>query len=215
MAAQVIPTAFLSIAAAGFVVAFLHAATPTHWLPFVLVGRAQGWSRRRTLGVTAVAGLSHSLFTATLGLAVTGIGLMIEPQLGRLFPRVVGGALVLLGLFYLLRHSLRPAQAVGEGRAVRRYGSDAAATWGLVALLAFTPSEAVLPIYLANVDQGWPGFVVLSVVLTAATTAGMLLFTGLFMAGVDRLRLDRLERYELLLVGAALCVFGLFVALGA
>ena len=209
----VIPTAFFSIVAAGFVVAFLHAATPTHWLPFVLVGRAQGWSRRRPLGVTAMAGLSHSLFTATLGLAVTAVGLMIEPQLGRLFPRVVGGALVLLGLFYLLRHSLR-VEPMDQGRALRRYGSDAAATWGLVALLTFTPSEAVLPIYLANVDQGWLGFVSLSVVLTAATTAGMLLFTGLFMAGVDRLKLDRLERYELLLVGAALCLFGLFVAVG-
>jgi hypothetical protein len=206
-------SAFSSIIVAGFVVAFLHAATPTHWLPFVLVGRAQGWSRGRTLGVTAVAGLGHSLFTATLGMAVTGIGLMIEPQLGRLFPRVAGGALVLLGLFYLVRHSLRPPHAAADAGAVRRYGSDSAAVWGLIALLTFTPSEAVLPVYLANVDQGWVGFAFLSLVLTCATTAGMLLFTTLFLAGANRLKLDRLERYELLLVGATLCAFGLFVAL--
>ena len=33
----------LSLGGAGFVTAFLHAALPTHWLPFTLVGRAQGW----------------------------------------------------------------------------------------------------------------------------------------------------------------------------
>lgn len=205
--------AFASIIIAGFVVAFLHAATPTHWLPFVLVGRAQGWSRGRTLGVTAVAGLGHSLFTALLGLAVTGVGLAIEPQLGRLFPRFVGGALVLLGLFYLVRHSLAPSRAADDAETVRRYGSDRAAVWGLIALLTFMPSEAVLPIYLANIEAGWSGFALLSVVLTGATTAGMLLFTGLFMAGADRLKLGRLEHYELLLVGATLCAFGLFVAI--
>jgi len=206
-------SSFASIITAGFVVAFLHAATPTHWLPFVLVGRAQGWSRGRTLSVTAVAGLGHSLFTALLGLMVTGVGLAIEPQLGKLFPRVVGCALVLLGVFYLIRHSLGPPRAPAEAGVERRYSSDAAAVWGLVALLTFMPSEAVLPIYLTSIDAGWTGFAVLSAVLTFATTAGMLLFTVVFMAGASRLKLGRLERYELLLVGATLCVFGLFVAL--
>jgi nickel/cobalt exporter len=207
-------SAFASIITAGFVVAFLHAAMPTHWLPFVLVGRAQNWSRGRTLGVTALAGMGHSLFTAVLGLAVTAAGLAIEPQLGRLFPRIVGCALVLLGLFYVIRHSqgTRASNAVGEAGAPRRYRSDAAAVWGLLALLTFMPSEAVLPIYLANINAGWAGFAVLSVVLTGATTVGMLLFTALFMAGASRLKLGRLERYELLLVGVTLCLFGLFVA---
>ena len=205
--------AFASIVAAGVVVAFLHAATPTHWLPFVLVGRAQAWSRARTLGVTALAGLGHSLFTAALGLAVTGVGLMVEPQLGRLFPRLVGLGLIGFGVFYIVRHARRPAETLAPAQPVRRYGSDAAAVWGLVALLTFTPSEALLPVYLANVDQGWQGFATLSVVLTTATTVGMLLFTSLFMAGAHWLRLERLARYELLLVGAILCAFGLYVAL--
>jgi hypothetical protein len=204
---------FASIIAAGVVVAFLHAATPTHWLPFVLVGRAQAWSRARTLGVTALAGLGHSLATASLGLAVTGVGLIIEPQLGRMFPRLIGAGLIAFGVFYLVRHARRPADAAAAAQPVRRYGSDSAAVWGLVALLTFTPSEALLPVYLANVDQGWQGFATLSLVLTSATTAGMLLFTSLFMAGADWLKLERLARYELLLVGATLCAFGLFVAL--
>ncbi|MEI6862445.1 MAG: hypothetical protein WCL04_09365, partial [Verrucomicrobiota bacterium] len=49
--------ALTSIAATGFTVAFFHAAIPTHWLPFVLVARARGWSRAKPLAVTFCAGL--------------------------------------------------------------------------------------------------------------------------------------------------------------
>jgi nickel/cobalt exporter len=41
--------AILAIATTGFTVAFFHAAIPTHWLPFVVASRAQGWTRARTL----------------------------------------------------------------------------------------------------------------------------------------------------------------------
>jgi nickel/cobalt exporter len=45
-------TVLTTIAATGFSVAFFHAAIPTHWLPFVLVSRARGWSRSaKTLAV--------------------------------------------------------------------------------------------------------------------------------------------------------------------
>ena len=206
-------SAFLPVVTAGFAVAFFHAATPGHWLPFVLVGRAQGWSRGRTLGVTAIAGLGHAIFTAVLGLALASAGAMIEPRIGEFFPRVVGGVLIALGLYYLVRHQRRSTierAAAGQGR---RYGSDAAAVAGLLALLTFSPSEAVLPIYLANIGQGLLSFLVLAAALTVAAVSGMLVFTALFLAGADRLRLDRLERYELAMVGAGLCLIGLIVAL--
>jgi hypothetical protein len=202
-----------SLVVAGFAVAFLHAATPTHWLPFVLVGRAQGWRSRRTLGVTAVAGLGHSLFTAFLGVAVTGVGVFMGERLGEVFPRLVSAGLIGLGLYYLIRYVLRPPHHADAPP--RRYGSDAAAIAGLVLLLTFTPSEAVLPVYLANLQHGWTGFLVLSAALTLATTAGMVAFTALFMAGAQRLKLERLERYELVLVGLGLCAIGVLVALEA
>ena len=42
-------TSFIALGASGLAVAFIHAAIPTHWLPFIVVARAQGWSRGRTL----------------------------------------------------------------------------------------------------------------------------------------------------------------------
>lgn len=202
-------TFFASIAATGFAVAFLHAALPTHWLPFVLVGRAQKWSTGRTLGVTLLAGLGHVGLTIALGLGLVVAGLALEPKLGGLFHWVVGGMMVAVGLFYIARG--RHNHAVPEaGR--RIYASDRAAIVALVTLLTLSPCEAFLPYYLAGMQHGWQAFVVLSAVLMAATSAGMLIFTSLSLAGFKRLGLQWVERYEETILGAALILVGVAVA---
>jgi nickel/cobalt transporter (NicO) family protein len=195
-----------SVAATGFAVAFLHAALPTHWLPFVLVGRGRGWSTSRTLGVAALAGLGHVVLTIGLGLAVVGAGVALEDRLGHVFAPAAGGLTAALGVWYMLRkpHAHGPART--------RYGSDRAAVAGLVALLSLSPCEAFLPLYLANIGHGWLMFGLLSLVLLAATAAGMLLFTALSLAGVSRLNLSGLERHESKILGAVLIAVGVAVA---
>ena len=202
-------TFFVSIAATGFVVAFLHAALPTHWLPFVLVGRAQKWSTGRTLGVTLLAGLGHVALTILLGLVLVLAGLALQPSLGSVFHWIVGGLMVAVGVFYVVRS--RRAHALPEaGR--KTYGSDRAAIAALVTLLTLSPCEAFLPYYLAGMEHGWQAFLLLSLVLMVATAAGMLIFTSLSLAGFKRLGLQWVERYEQTILGAALILVGLAVA---
>src|SRR5204863_3812408 len=94
---------FTTIAITGFTVAFFHAAIPTHWLPFVLTARAQRWNHAKALGITALAGSGHVVFTAVLGLLLTLFGFALHEKIGNWFPRIAGGALVVFGLFYLYR----------------------------------------------------------------------------------------------------------------
>ena len=94
---------FTTIAITGFTVAFLHAAIPTHWLPFVLTARVQKWNRSKTLFVTALAGSGHVLFTAVLGLFVAWFGIALNDKYGGWFPWIAGGALVLFGLYYVIQ----------------------------------------------------------------------------------------------------------------
>ncbi|WP_395445423.1 hypothetical protein [Caulobacter sp. UC70_42] len=202
-------TFFTSIAVTGFAVAFLHAALPTHWLPFVLVGRAQKWSTGRTLGVTLLAGLGHVGLTIALGLGLVVAGLALEPRLGGLFHWVVGGLMVAVGLFYIARG--RHNHALPEASR-RSYASDRAAIIALVTLLTLSPCEAFLPYYLAGMQHGWQAFLVLSAVLLAATSAGMLIFTSLSLAGFKRLGLQWVERYEETILGVALVLVGFAVA---
>ncbi|ALL14684.1 hypothetical protein [Caulobacter henricii] len=202
-------TFFASIAATGFAVAFLHAALPTHWLPFVLVGRAQKWSTGRTLGVTLLAGLGHVGLTIVLGLALVMAGLALQPSLGGIFHWIVGGLMVAVGLFYVFRS--RHSHALPEASR-RTYASDRAAVAALVTLLTLSPCEAFLPYYLAGMEHGWQAFLLLSGVLMAATAAGMLIFTSLSLAGFQRLGLGWVERYEQTILGVALILVGLAVA---
>ena len=88
---------FVPVAATGLAIAFLHAALPTHWLPFVLVGRARGWSRRRTLFVAAFAGLGHVACTVALGALVLAAGMVAAPLLGRVGELVDADARPALG----------------------------------------------------------------------------------------------------------------------
>ena len=93
----------MTIAATGFTVAFFHAAIPTHWLPFVLVSRARGWSNGKTLAVAAFAGLGHVALTSLLGLVIAWFGFKLDESAGRLFPWIAGGVLLAIGTFYLWR----------------------------------------------------------------------------------------------------------------
>ena len=202
---------FTSILASGLLVAFFHAALPTHWLPFVLVGRGQGWGAGKTLTIAAGAGVGHTLSTMLLGVLLTGAGIAFEQRFGGMSPWIVGGVLVALGVFYLWRQALRRH---GHAHAKPRlFTSDRAAVLALLTLVTISPCEAFLPVYLSGVRYGWAGFVLLSLVLAGATIAGMVVFTGVSMIGVRRLPLALLERYEAGVLGAVLCALGVGIML--
>lgn len=111
-------TFFLSIMATGFFVAFAHAAIPTHWLPFVLAGRGQRWSKAKTLMVVALCGAGHVLFTTLLGVLVVWMGIETSKWIGNVFPWIAGGALILFGLYYLVRQ----ARGGGHGHSHSYFG---------------------------------------------------------------------------------------------
>lgn len=227
-----------TIAATGFTVAFFHAAIPTHWLPFVLVSRVREWSRGRTLLVALFAGLGHVLVTTLLGLAIAWLGFKLDDHLGHAFAWIIGGALMLTGLFYLWRqlrgkgvchhhvpdtrhkpgshcghegeheHSHWEDELTQSAVASRRKG-DWAAISGLFVMLTLSPCEAFLPVYLSGVQFGWHGFFLLSAILAVGALAGMLLFTSLTLVGLKRANLKRLERWESGLLGALFCTLGI------
>jgi len=354
---------FTTIVATGFVVAFLHAAIPTHWLPFVLTARAQKWDRPKTLAITALAGCGHVLFTAILGFFVAWGGIALSGKIGRSFPWIAGGALLLFGLYYVVQqfrgkshghshllgghlheehdhdhrdhahphghthedgseHGPRGGMLVNTGHGfieisvfeknvppifrlffydadkqprrppkaehisiatVRRDGarqtftfrgaeeflestadipephefraivrlahgghahthefqftehdhahdhqtiaeelasappparkSDWAAVISLFALLSFSPCEGFIPVYVSGVRYGWGGFFLLTAILSVATIAGMVVFTAITLAGIERLKIGWLEKYESGVVGGLLMLLGLIVIL--
>jgi ABC-type nickel/cobalt efflux system permease component RcnA len=230
--------ALTTIAAIGFSVAFFHAAIPTHWLPFVLVSRARGWSRGKTLAVSTLAGLGHVGLTSLLGLGIAWFGFQLNEKMGHLFPLVTGSLLLAIGAFYFWRQwsgrGVRHHHVVGaqhhptehcgheeenshwdeelkDSRLVSDQTGDWAAISGLLVMLTLSPCELFLPVYLSGVQFGWWGFVVLSLILAVGTLAGMLLFTWLTLVGLERFQVQKFERYEAALLGTIFALLGLLV----
>jgi hypothetical protein len=229
-------TVLTTVAATGFGVAFFHAAIPTHWLPFVLTARVQKWNASKTIAVTALAGTGHVLVTAALGLAITLFGAVISNRVGAWFPRIAGGALLLFGLYYLFRqligkghvhfhypheHLHEPNHEHAHPHDEHDHGheqscqahptSDRAAILSLLAFLTFSPCEGFVPFYVSGIRYGWAGFAVLTAVLSVATVAGMVIFTSLTIAGLSRIKLGLLEKYESVIMGSLLCAVGILI----
>jgi nickel/cobalt transporter (NicO) family protein len=217
-------TVLTTIAITGFGIAFFHAAIPTHWLPFVLTARVQRWNGPKTIAITALAGTGHVAVTAALGLLITWFGTAWNKSIGNWFPRIAGGAVFLFGLYYLFR------QMAGKGHVHFSYPhehlhdphgqdhpphrtSDRAAIVSLLTLLTFSPCEGFLPIYVSGIRYGWTGFVLLTGILSVATVAGMILFTSLTLAGLGRIKLGVLEKYESGLIAVLLCAVGVLILL--
>lgn len=91
--------------------------------------------------------------------------------------------------------------------------SDWAAMVSLLALLTFSPCEGFLPVYVSGVSYGWTGFFLLTLILSVATVAGMVVFTWLTLAGMEKLKLAFLEQYERGVLGGLLCLLGLVIIL--
>jgi nickel/cobalt exporter len=229
-------TVLTTLAVTGFTVAFFHAAIPTHGLPFVLVARARGWNRPKTLLVTMFAGLGHVALTTLLGLGLAWFGFQVDARFGEAFPKIAGAVLLAVGLYYFWRqwrgagichhpvpgghheadeHCGHEDEAhthwdgeLQDSELISQKKGDWAAISGLFLMLTLSPCEAFLPIYLSGVQFGWRGFFVLSAILAAATFAGMLVFTWLALVGLEKVQVKKFEPYEAGLLG------GLFSAVG-
>jgi nickel/cobalt transporter (NicO) family protein len=235
-------TLLTTITLSGLGIAFFHAAIPTHWLPFVLTGRAQRWNNGKTLVITMLAGGGHVLFTAALGLLLAWLGIALSEKIGLWLPRLAGGALLVLGGFYLYRqftgvshahsgrdHTHNRNSREGSGKASERQyekrihelaeakepprTTDFYAVTTLLALLTFSPCEAFVGFYVVGIRYGWAGFLLLTLVLLIGTVAGMTVFTWLALAGIRKINLGLFERYEQGLVGGLLCIVGALVVL--
>lgn len=227
-----------TVAATGFSVAFLHAAIPTHWLPFVLVARARRWGRTKAVLLTMLAGLGHVALTTLLGLAIAWFGFQIDEKVGEAFPWISGGLLLGFAGFYFWRqwtgggvcHHHAPGshhhagehcqeehekshwdEELQESPLVSKQSGDWTAFSGLFVMLTLSPCEGFLPVYLSAVQFGWRGFIVLSIILAVATLAAMTLFTLLALVGFERFRLKSFERYEAGLLGTLFAILGVLV----
>lgn len=211
---------------------------PDHYLPFIALSKARGWSSRRTLWITALCGLGHVAGSAALGLVGVAFGLTLknlevfESQRGE----IAGWLLIGFGFSYFSWGMVRAfrrrphehAHAHSDGTThVHRHSHHAghvhphdvdrrrATPWVLFIIFVFGPCEPLIPLlmYPAATSSLWAVLAVVAVfgAVTVATMTGVVWLSTLGLGWVSS---ERLTRFGHSVAGATIFLCGLAVHLG-
>jgi len=188
---------------------------PDHYLPFIVMRKANNWSMARTMTVTFLCGLGHVIGSVVLGLVGVAFGL----ALGKLeaFEAVRGNlaaqALVIFGFTYCIW---------GIHRALRNkphphdHGEKqhAATPWLLFIIFVLGPCEPLIPLIMYPAARhSIEGVLLVTGIFALATLATMLCVVLLTSWGLGMVRLRPVERFSHALAGAAICFSGLAIQL--
>jgi nickel/cobalt exporter len=189
--------------------AAFHTLIPDHWLPFVLVGRARGWSARTTAAVSGFSAGVHTLLSVALGIGALRLGQAAAHAIGERLERASGLLLLGFGVAYAL-WAWRKGGHFHPGGALLHDADESAHCDGhegfgsaehlhyhaddgwirndagkgalpLALIVGLNPCVLVLPVMVATADQG-AGAVALVTLAYAATTIALMV--GLSVAGV-------------------------------
>lgn len=225
----------LALAGVAAGIGALHTLAPDHWVPFAALGRAEGWSARRTALITATCGLGHVTVSVLLGAVSLFFGLELMQAVGERLENLAGVLLIGFGVAYgawglhrAMRarihrhvHDVLPAHQHGaSGQVELSHGhhhhhgplaKGRLTPWTLFLLFSADPCVAVVPLMFASAPLGWTStlLVVLAYeIATIATMVGLVLPSRL-AAGAVRARWA--DQYGDAIAGAVIASVGIAV----
>ena len=216
--------------------ALFHTLIPDHWLPFVLIGRARGWTVRTTAMISGLSAMIHTALSIGLGLGAVKIGTASAHAIGETLARSSAVLLILFGLLYAvwawrkgghfhpgggLFHSSTKAPGCegkeGDSHPEHlHYHADGEWIHGpnghggtyLAVIVGMNPCILVMPIMLSSVEKG---ATTVALVIAAYSVTTIILMMGLSVAGVvgiRRIRLPGVARYMEMASGMVIALTG-------
>jgi uncharacterized membrane protein YeaQ/YmgE (transglycosylase-associated protein family) len=180
-------------------VSLLHSLVPHHWLPFVVVGRKQGWKSRKVLTLLGVGAFVHMLSTIMVGLLVGYLGHQIDQRFETFHGIVPGLILIAFGGGYLISSFTHRHHEV----------SERVAASSLIILLGLSPCVVVAPFFLILGPLGWVAVIKVCIAMSVLSVAGMTFCGWLALKGLSRFRLEWLEENETRVMGVLLMLLGM------
>lgn len=221
------------LAGTAATIGFVHTILgPDHYLPFIALSKARGWSAGRTLTITAACGVGHVLSSIVLGFVGIAIGAALfrleaieafRGEVAAWFLIAFGFTYFVWGLHRAVR--LRPHEHehnhlggvvhthahshTGEHSHPHVSRGGSLTPWVLFLVFAFGPCEPLIPLVMFPAAKGNMLDVAVVASVFGTVTVGTML--GVVLAayhGLARLRVPTLERYAHALAGLAIFVSG-------
>ena len=189
-------------------VGLVHSLAPDHWLPFASLAQAQGWSRKKLLVVSFLAGLGHvgsSFVLGVLGI-VLGMGLVHLEGVESFRGNVAGFLLIGFGVAYALwglKHIRDHHLHFHKGEIVT--------FWTLMAIFVFGPCEPLIPLMFLAVQHGWSGIWLTTTAFSVTTVFMVTAQSMLAFMGLSLLPQRSLEKWSHVMAGGVIALTGLAV----
>lgn len=193
----------LIISALG--IGIIHSLAPDHWLPFASIGRVQGWTRKKLLVISFLAGLGHvgsSFVLGALGIFL-GMGLARIKDIESFRGDIAGFLLIGFGIAYALwglKHIRHQHLHIDREKAVT--------IWALMAIFVFGPCEPLIPLMFLAVQYGWSGIWLTAGVFSITTVFMVVGQSLLAFLGMNLLPEKTMERWSHVMAGVVIALTG-------
>ncbi|MDD5737561.1 MAG: sulfite exporter TauE/SafE family protein [Candidatus Omnitrophica bacterium] len=207
----------LALAATAASLGFIHTlAGPDHYVPFIMIAKARGWSLLKTAFVTFLCGIGHILSAVLLGIIGLGFGFALSSieAFDSVRDNIAAWLFIAFGLVYFVwgvRKAFRGRHGHGhahEGRA----GGAGITPWVLFTIFVFGPCEVLIPLLMyPAAKNSLMDAAYVTLVFGAVTITTMLGIVMVSMFGFNLLPLGKIERYTHALAGLAIVVCGVLI----
>lgn len=207
----------LAITAAN--IAFFHTLFgPDHYLPFIVLSKARGWSLWKTASITFVCGLGHVGSSVLLGVigVVFGIGVAKLEFFEGFRGNLVAWLFIVFGIGYFIwgvfkarnkKHMHHHHYTDDQGEATDN--KKKLTPWILFTLFVLGPCEPLIPILMYPAAKNSTfGLVLVTAVFAIITIATMLAVVLLSTFGVRFIQFRKLEPYTHAIAGATIFLSG-------
>jgi ABC-type nickel/cobalt efflux system permease component RcnA len=229
--------AMLAMTAAA--IAFAHTILgPDHYLPFVAMAKARGWSLARTLRITLACGAGHLAGSVMLGLAGIALGIQLSSLtwLEGVRGNLAAWLLIGFGLAYTAwglrqahrnrphthwhrhdgvthqhEHSHHDAHAhVHAGPGKRK----SVTPWLIFVIFVLGPCEPLIPLLMyPAARESTTGVLVVTAVFGLTTVLTMMLVVAAALLGLKTVKVRKLEPWGHAVAGSTILACGIAIAL--
>ncbi len=186
----------IDLIAGSIVLSLIHASIPNHWIPVVVIGKTEKWSKKELIGVTAIASFAHTLSTILLGIVIGLIGYKLSDTYHIITDVVAPLVLVFMGLIYFslsFRHTEHEHLSAKEKL---RNKSKPAIITALALSMFFSPCLEIEAYYFTAGTHGKLAIWLLSAIYLIVTVAGSILLVTLASKSIEKFKVHFLEHHE-------------------
>jgi nickel/cobalt exporter len=228
----------LVLAGTAASIGFIHTVLgPDHYLPFIVIGRARGWTLSKTLFISFLCGLGHVLSSVVIGFVGIALGIAVFRLEGIESFRgsVAAWLLIGFGLAYFIwglhrairkkphkhlhlhaedaqHEHLHTHQKISHSHVHDEKAKSTMTPWILFIIFVFGPCEPLIPLLMyPAAKHNIIGVALVTLAFGATTILTMLAIIAVASFGVRIAHLGFLEKYVHAIAGAMIFVSGISV----